>query len=312
LFDTKPFTAAPVHPTGAVFFLSSHLCSIASHSLSMPPAKPVILATRRSALAMAQAEIAQALLQKRHPDRPVELLPMTTTGDERLQWSLEKEGGKGLFTTELERALVDGEADYAVHSGKDLPTEFMDGLEIVGFLPREDPRDVLVLRADLGDQPPARIASASPRRRQQIAKLFPDAEWTEIRGNVQTRLRKLVEGHADATILAAAGLNRLGITEHPGVVFRPLGFEESIPATAQGAIAIQGRSGESALWDGCICKTTTDAVRIERQVLALLGGGCHNASAAFVDRDRLLLFDETLGRHELDLSERTIDLAAWV
>lgn len=278
----------------------------------MPPAQPIILATRRSALAMAQAEIAQSLLQARHSDRPVKLLPMTTTGDERLQWSLEKEGGKGLFTTELERALVAGEADYAVHSGKDLPTEFMDGLEIVGFLPREDPRDVLVLRADLGDQPPARIASASPRRRQQIAKLFPDAEWTEIRGNVQTRLRKLVEGHADATILAAAGLNRLGITEHPGVVFRPLSFEESIPATAQGAIAIQGRTGESTLWDDCICKTTTDAVRIERQVLALLGGGCHNASAAFVDRDRLLLFDETLGRHELDLSERTIDLAAWV
>lgn len=274
--------------------------------------KPLILATRRSALALAQAEIAQALLQARHPGRQVELLPMSTTGDERLQWSLEKAGGKGLFTTELERAVVEGEADYAVHSGKDLPTEFLEGLEIVGYLPREDPHDVLVLREGLENGTPASIASASPRRRHQLSKLFPDASWTEIRGNVQTRLRKITEGHADATVLAAAGLNRLGIAAHAGIVFRPLTVAESVPAAAQGAIAIQGRAGERALWDGCICETTTRSVLIEREVLALLGGGCHSASAVFVEGSTLHLFDQSLGRHELELTEPLPDLGAWI
>jgi hydroxymethylbilane synthase len=274
--------------------------------------RPLVLATRRSALALAQAEIAGALLRARHPGRAVELLPMTTTGDERLQWSLEKEGGKGLFTSELERAVLEGQADYAIHSGKDLPTEFMAGLEIVGYLAREDPRDVLVLREELGDAPPGTIASASPRRRAQVSKLFPEASWTEIRGNVQTRLRKLVEGHADATLLAAAGLNRLGVTSHPGLVFRPLDYAACVPATAQGAIAIQGRAGEGALWEGCICERTTRDVLLEREVLSLLGGGCHSASAAFVHEGVLLLFHASLGRHELPLGDVPPDFASWI
>lgn len=271
----------------------------------------IVIATRRSALAMAQARSAQGMLQKAHPEREVKLLTMTTQGDEKLQWSLSKEGGKGLFTTELERAVLDGEADYAVHSGKDLPTEFLSGLEIVGYLPREDPRDVLVFRQDLeGD--PQFIATGSPRRRHQLKLLFPGAKWTEIRGNVETRLRKISEGYADATVLAAAGLNRLGIKEHPGLSLFILPVDDCVPAAAQGAIAIQGRKGESALWDQCICKATTAEVILERRALQALGGGCHSASAAFVEKGMIHLYDHIMGRHRTHCTDEGFDPAAWI
>lgn len=260
---------------------------------------------------MAQAAIAKAALEQAHPDRQIELLPMTTTGDERAQWSLEEKGGKGLFTSELERAVAAGEADYAIHSGKDLPTEFVEGLEIVGFLPREDPRDVLVLRDGLNGDPVS-IATGSPRRREQLRTRFPDAEWMEIRGNVETRLRKISEGFADATVLAAAGLNRLGIRERAGVRFEPLSIELSIPAAAQGAIAIQGRRGEGVLWADSICVATTTAVALERRTLHALGGGCHSAAAAHVAGQTLHLFDASLGRHSLLITESGINLDSWI
>ncbi len=273
----------------------------------------IVLATRKSTLAMIQARQAQAALQRARPDLVVELAPMSTQGDERLTWSLEKEGGKGLFTSELERAVLQGEADYAIHSGKDLPTAFDEGLELSGFLPREDPRDVLVFREELPGGEPQRIASGSPRRRAQVRNLFPEAAWSEIRGNVETRLRKIAEGEADATILAAAGLTRLGIRGHPGLSFFILPVEECVPATAQGAIAIQGRTGEAALWEGCICPLTTHAVTLERRTLAALGGGCHNASAAFVADGTLHLFDEALGRHQVQLEgDETPDVEAFI
>tara|TARA_B110000438_G_scaffold119415_1_gene116500 strand:- start:7275 stop:8132 length:858 start_codon:yes stop_codon:yes gene_type:complete len=271
----------------------------------------IVIATRRSALAMAQAHTAQGLLQLAHPDRVVKLLPMTTQGDEKVKWSLSKEGGKGLFTTDLEHAVIEGEADYAVHSGKDLPTEFLDGLEISGYLPREDPRDVLVFREDLkGD--PQFIATGSPRRRHQLKLLFPGAKWTEIRGNVETRMRKISDGYADATVLAAAGLNRLGIKGYPGLSFFTLPVDDCVPAAAQGAIAIQGRTGESELWDSCICKKTTADVLIERRALQALGGGCHSASAAFVEKGTLYLYDHVVGRHETDCSVTGFDPEAWI
>lgn len=272
---------------------------------------PIRLATRRSPLAMAQAEIARQALLRAVPGRPVELLPMTTTGDERQQWSLAEKGGKGLFTSELERALVAGEADYAVHSGKDLPTEMNDGTEIVGFLPREDPRDVLVLREDL-EGAPASIATGSPRRRDQLALRFRDVEWMEIRGSVETRLRKILEGYADATVLAAAGLNRLGIRARKGLRFEPLSVEDSVPAAAQGAIAIQGREGEGLPWAECLCLETTAAVALERRALRALGGGCHSATAAHVSGSVLYLFDASFGRHSLPLTETNVDLDAWI
>src|ERR1051326_2064447 len=133
-----------------------------------------------------------------------ELLKIVTTGDRQAEWSLENKGGKGLFTGELEAALIRGDADVAVHSTKDLPGEMAAGLVIAGYLPRADTRDVLVVRADVSS--PKTIATGSPRRRLQLAKLFPGLVFSEIRGNVDTRLKKIAEQHvADGTVLAAAG-----------------------------------------------------------------------------------------------------------
>ena len=179
-----------------------------------------ILATRKSPLALVQTEMVAARLQEKIPGAECELLKMVTTGDRQAEWSLSKQGGKGLFTAELEQALLRGDAHVAVHSCKDLPGENTPGLVVAGYLPREDVRDVLVLREDVTE--PRTIATGSPRRQLQIKQLFPAAVFTEIRGNVDTRLKKIAGGLADATILAAAGMNRLGIREWRGVVFRPL------------------------------------------------------------------------------------------
>jgi hydroxymethylbilane synthase len=155
------------------------------------PLKKLILATRKSPLALAQTEMAAAHLGARLGVE-TDLLKIVTTGDRRAEWSLEEHGGKGLFTKELERALLSGDADVAVHSAKDLPGDMPEDLAIAGYLPRADPRDVLVLRA--GVATPKTIATGSPRRRLQIAMLFPGTQFTTIRGNVDTRLRKIAEG----------------------------------------------------------------------------------------------------------------------
>ena len=150
-------------------------------------AKTVItLATRGSPLALCQAELVQASLCAAYPTATVEILKIRTTGDRQTEWSLEKRGGKGLFTKELEESLLSGAADIAVHSAKDLPTEMPEGLDLAGYLPREDPRDVFVLRE--GVVKPRFIASGSPRRRSQLKALYPGVVWSEIRGNVNTRL----------------------------------------------------------------------------------------------------------------------------
>ncbi|MEO6873889.1 MAG: hydroxymethylbilane synthase, partial [Opitutaceae bacterium] len=148
----------------------------------------IILATRKSPLALVQSELVATHLRTALKVE-AELLKIVTTGDKQVEWSLEQKGGKGLFTGELEQALLRGEADIAVHSTKDLPGEMPVGLAIAGYLPREDPRDVLVLRSDL--TAPKTLATGSPRRRLQVAKLFPGVEFSEIRGNVDTRLRKI-------------------------------------------------------------------------------------------------------------------------
>jgi len=255
------------------------------------------IATRKSPLALAQTGLTLRALAAAHPDLHCEVLQMTTTGDERLKWSLELTGGKGLFTSELERALCAGEADLAVHSAKDLPTEMADGLDLAGFLPRESVNDVLVVRA--GCLEPRRIATGSPRRRAQLKRYFPEAEWTEIRGNVGTRLGKIVDGHADATLMALAGLKRLGITAWPGLVFKPLQIAQSVPAAGQGAIALQCRVGEAARFAAIVCAETGFAVELERYFLAAIGGGCHSASAAHYANGRLHVFHEEYGAHSV-------------
>ncbi len=261
----------------------------------------LILATRKSPLALTQTETVAARLRENFPGAQCELLKVVTTGDKQAEWSLAKQGGKGLFTAELEQALLRGEADAAVHSCKDLPGENPAGLVVAGFLPREVTHDVLVLRE--GVNTPATIATGSPRRQQQIAKLFPSAKFTEIRGNVDTRLKKIAAGDADATILAAAGMKRLGITNWPGVVFRPLSFAESVPAVGQGAIALQCRAGEEAKFTPALDAATARCVNLERAFQAALGGGCQIAFGAHATSDTLHFFHEKTGIRMLPLRE---------
>jgi hydroxymethylbilane synthase len=265
----------------------------------------LILATRKSPLALAQSEQVAAHLRATLGVE-VELFKIVTTGDQRLEWSLEKQGGKGLFTKELEEALLRGDADIAVHSCKDLPGELPAGLAVAGYLPREDPRDVLVLRD--GIETPATIATSSPRRRLQLKMIFPDAEFTEIRGNVDTRLRKIAQDHvADATVLAAAGLRRLGIGGWKGASFHSLGCEHMVPAVGQAAIALETRTADVARFAPILDRRTSRAVTLERAFQAALGGGCQTAFAAHVTADTLWFYHHEIGLRSLPLSDAEID-----
>lgn len=262
----------------------------------------VVLATRKSPLALAQSGLVSAHLAARMPGHEFEFLKIVTTGDQRLNWSLEKEGGKGLFTAEIEQALVRREARIAVHSAKDLPGETEDGdLVVAGYLPREDTRDVLVLRE--GVSSPSSIATGSPRRRLQAALLFPGVSFTEIRGNVDTRLNKIASGAADATVIAKAGLNRLGIKEWTGVSFRPFSFEEMVPAVAQGAVAIQCRREDVAVFGPLLDGATARSVSVERAFQSRLGLGCHVAFGAHLAADGVFhLYHEKTGHAHLPYS----------
>ncbi|GBL29180.1 porphobilinogen deaminase [Opitutia bacterium] len=260
-------------------------------------AAPLILVTRGSPLALQQTRDAAARLEAAL-GVTTEVRILTTTGDRQAAWSLEKQGGKGLFTAELEQALLRGEADLAVHSSKDLPTEMPAGLEIAACLPRQDARDVLVRRADV--TVPRRIATGSPRRRAQGRLTFPDAEWTELRGNVDTRLKKLAQGDADASYLAASGLDRLGITSWEGLAFERVGLARMVPAAGQGAVALQCRAGESIRFAAAGCARTTFAVTVERLFLAKLGEGCHTAFACHHTDGRVHLFRDDFGRRDVD------------
>jgi len=259
----------------------------------------LVLATRKSPLALAQTQMVAARLQEAFGVE-TELLKIVTTGDRQAEWSLENKGGKGLFTGELEAALLRGEADVAVHSTKDLPGEMAVGLGIAGYLPRADVRDVLVLRTDTPT--PQTIATGSPRRRLQLQRLFPHVAFSEIRGNVDTRLKKIAEQRvADGTVLAAAGLSRLGIEAWPGLVFRPLDFTEMVPAVGQGAIAVQCRVGDTAKLASAFDGPTARAVALERAFQAALGGGCHTAFGAHATKDALYFYHEKTGAHRFAL-----------
>ncbi len=266
----------------------------------------LVLATRKSPLALTQTEMVAAHLRNQLGVE-TELLKIVTTGDKQTEWSLEKRGGKGLFTSELEAALLSGEADVAVHSTKDLPGDQPPGLAIGGYMPRADTRDVLVLRS--GVETPALIATGSPRRRLQVQRLFPGVQFTEIRGNVDTRLRKIGELKvADGSVLAAAGLKRLGIDSWPGVEFAPLEFDQMVPAVGQGAIAVQCREADAAKFAAVFDAPTMRAVTVERAFQNALGGGCHTAFAAHVAGDTLYLFHENCGGQRVALT--SADFAA--
>jgi len=268
--------------------------------------KKIALATRKSPLALAQAELVSARLRELLGVE-CDIIKVVTTGDKQAEWSLEQKGGKGLFTHELEAALRRGEADIAVHSAKDLPGDSADGLTIAGYLPREDPRDMLVLRN--GMTSPAKLATGSPRRRHQAAMLFANLEFIEIRGNVDTRLRKIADQHqADGTILAVAGCKRLGIHSWPGVEFHPIGFESMVPAVAQGAVAIQCRVGEEARFDGILDAATARGVGLEHALQNALGGGCHTALGAYANGDTLYFFHEAVGLRTMPLAAEDFEL----
>lgn len=273
---------------------------LASRYPLLAPLNRIVLATRKSPLALAQAELAAARLGAHFPATECALLKVVTTGDRKLEWSLEKQGGKGLFTAELEQALLRGEADVAVHSSKDLPNELARGLVIAGYLPREDPRDVLIVRR--GVTVPQVIATSSPRRRLQIRLQLPEATFTEIRGNVDTRLKKISSGAADATVLAAAGLKRLGLVAWSGLDFHPLEFTAMVPAVGQGAIAVQCREEDAARFAAALDPATARQLGLERALQGRVGGGCQLAFAAHATTGTLYFFHEKTGQRSVPLS----------
>ncbi|MEO8039187.1 MAG: hydroxymethylbilane synthase [Betaproteobacteria bacterium] len=237
----------------------------------------IVIATRESALALWQAEHIRSCLESLHPGLRVDLLGMTTEGDRKLGSSLAKIGGKGLFVKELEDALLQGRADIAVHSMKDVPVNLPAGFVIAAIGEREDPRDAFVSNryralSELPDS--AVVGTSSLRRESQIRARYPALRVEPLRGNVQTRLRKLDEGRYDAVILAAAGLKRLGLAAR---IASLLSTEESLPAVGQGAIGIETRIGRAevlALLAPLDHADTAWCVNAERAMSRTLGGNC--------------------------------------
>lgn len=242
----------------------------------------IVIGSRDSKLAVIQSEMVIDVIRAFDPGLDVELVTMKTTGDMILDKTLDKIGGKGLFVKELDRALMEGRADLTVHSLKDMPMEVSGALPLLAFSRREDPRDALVLRKGLAELPEKPvIGSSSLRRKLQLEKLFPDAEIRPVRGNLQTRLRKLDEGQFDAIVLAYAGIKRLGLEERVSRLFSP---EEILPAACQGILAVQGRAGyEIPFLKDFDDEEARLAALAERSFVRTLDGGCSSPVAAYAE-----------------------------
>ncbi|NUF52618.1 hydroxymethylbilane synthase [Acinetobacter seifertii] len=246
--------------------------------------KTLKIATRQSPLALWQAEHIRARLQELHPDLTVELVKFVTQGDKILDTPLAKIGGKGLFVKELEAALLDGRADLAVHSMKDVPMALPEGLTLAVICEREDPLDAFVSNqfekfADLPQG--ARVGTSSLRRKSQILKQRPDLQIIDLRGNVGTRLGKLDDGQYDAIILASAGLKRLGLENRIRHTIEP---NVSLPAVGQGALGLECRADDQdvlALIQPLLHIETDVCVRAERAFNAYLEGGCQVPIAGY-------------------------------
>jgi hydroxymethylbilane synthase len=251
-------------------------------------ATTIRIGTRGSPLALAQAAEVRTRLEKAHgPGRHAfEIRAIKTTGDRIQDRPLAEAGGKGLFTKELEEALLNGDIDLAVHSMKDMPTLLPAGLTIACLLPREDVRDAFISHkaASLADLPPGTVVATSSLRRQaQVLHLRPDLRVVPMRGNVETRLRKLQDGVADATLLACAGLKRLGLTDR---ITSAIPTEEMLPAVAQGAIGVEMRDGDmpmAELLAPINDQPTALAVAAERAFLARLEGSCRTPIAGLAE-----------------------------
>ncbi|MGN0363320.1 MAG: hydroxymethylbilane synthase [Bilifractor sp.] len=241
--------------------------------------KKIIIGSRESQLAVVQSRLVIRYLNENHPEVETELLTMKTTGDKILDRRLDQIGGKGLFVKELDKALIEHRSDFSVHSLKDLPMEVSESLPIVAYSRREDPRDVLVLpkgKTEIDFSKP--IGTSSLRRILQLKKLFPDAAFESVRGNLQTRLRKLDEGQYSAIILAAAGMKRMGLAER---ISRYFSVDEVIPSAGQAILAVQGRKDEDAsVFDGFRDEDATLAAIAERAFVRYLNGGCSSPIAA--------------------------------
>ncbi len=258
------------------------------------------IATRKSPLALWQANHVRDALLARNPGLTVELLTMTTQGDKILDTPLAKVGGKGLFVKELELGMLEGRADLAVHSMKDVPVEFPEGLGLGAILPREDPRDALISKkfSSIDALPQgARVGTSSLRRQCQLRARRPDLEVLDLRGNVNTRLKKLDDGQYDAILLAAAGVKRMGWEERITELLAP---EQFLPAIGQGAIGIEIRSGDERV-RGLVGELndpqTAIRVAAERALNEGLQGGCQVPIAGYAEIDHgVILLRALVGR----------------
>ena len=240
------------------------------------------IGSRGSRLALTQAELAADALRRAHPGLEVALVPITTTGDRDRSKPFGELGARGVFVKELEEALLAGRIDVAVHSAKDMTSTDAEGLAVAAYLSRDDPRDALC-GAD-GIRPGMRIGTASARRRAQLLALEPELSIEPLRGNVDTRLRKRAERGLDAIVLAAAGLDRLGLAGEIGHRFDP---DELVPEAGQGAVALQVRSGEEGLFAVVDDAETRRRVSAERACVAHIGAGCLAPVAAHHDGEAL-------------------------
>ena len=236
------------------------------------------LGSRGSRLALTQAELAAATLRRAKPDVDVALVPITTAGDRDRSKPFGEIGARGVFVKEIEEALLEGRIDVAIHSAKDMTSTATEGLTIGAFLPRDDARDALCGANAL--RPGMRIGTASVRRRAQLLTLEPELAVEPLRGNVDTRLRKRGERGLDAIVLAAAGLDRLGLAAEIGYRFEP---EELLPEAGQGALALQVREGEEDRVAGADDAETRRRVEAERACVSRIGAGCLAPVAAYHD-----------------------------
>ena len=248
------------------------------------------IGSRESRLAVIQSQMVMELIAAAEPEAELELVTMKTTGDKILDKTLDKIGGKGLFVRELDQALRDGRADFTVHSLKDMPMQVPEDLPLAAFSSREDPRDVLVLPEGVTELDVSKPIGCSSRRRQlQLKLLFPDMDIQPVRGNVQTRLTKLEAGQFSALVLAAAGLNRLGLE---GRISRYFTTEEILPAAGQGILVVQTRRGMDTQCLRLVQdEKTACCAKAERAFVRALDGGCSSPVAAYavVEGEKLTL-----------------------
>ena len=242
----------------------------------------VRLGTRGSRLALTQAELAAGLLREANPELDVALVPITTAGDRDRSKPFGEIGARGVFVKEIEEALLSGRIDVAVHSAKDMTSTNTDGLAVAAYLTREEPRDALCGASEV--RPGMRIGTASVRRKAQLLALEPGLTVEPLRGNVDTRLRKMGERALDGIVLAAAGLDRLGLAGEIGHRFDP---DELLPEAGQGAVALQVRAGEEELGASADDPETRRRVDAERACVARIGGGCLAPIAAYHDGTEL-------------------------